>query len=510
MQMINRQPFTWHLLIAGLLWLGIFVDPGFGQEQHPGPSDKPSIGWAEANISPKEPVAICGQYHTRISGQIHDPIKATVLALETRNEAGVVDQAVLVSCDLVAIRGNITKRVREKVKPLAPDLAVEKILISATHTHTAPALTDAKEADHHPYDFLGMWAYRIPEKGVMSPTRYVDFLVEQIAGAVVEAWKSRSTGGISWALGHAVVGHNRRAVYLNGEARMYGNTDDPSFSHIEGVSDPSLDLLFFWDSEKNLKGLAITVYCPSQEVEGQQFISADFWDDTRRLVREKYGKDLFVLPFSGASGDQSPHLLWNKKAEGELRRRTGVSNTQEIALRIVRGIDRVFAQAKRDVRMELLMRHRVETVPLPVWMVPKDRYEQARRDYEAGKDKTDKLASAAYINWRVSRALMARYAYQKQEPFYRAELHMLRLGEVAIATNPFELFIDYGLRIKARSPAEQTIVIQLTADCAAYLPTERAVKGGGYSARIVDGVVGPEGGKVLVDSSVKILKEMWK
>jgi len=33
-----------------------------------------SFGWAEASISPKEPVAICGQYHTRISGKIHDPI----------------------------------------------------------------------------------------------------------------------------------------------------------------------------------------------------------------------------------------------------------------------------------------------------------------------------------------------------------------------------------------------------------------------------------------------------
>lgn len=490
--------------------MGFFVDAGFGQEQRPGSAGQLSFGWADANISPREPVAICGQYHTRISGEIHDPIMATALALETRNETGMVDQAVLVSCDLVAIRGNITKRVREKVKLLAPDLAMEKILISATHTHTAPALTDAEESDHHPYDFLGMWAYRIPGKGVMSPTRYVDFLVEQITGAVVQAWKSRSAGGVSWALGHALVGHNRRAVYLNGEARMYGSTDDPSFSHIEGVSDPSLDLLFFWGPDKALKGMAVTVYCPSQEVEGRQFISADFWDDTRRLLREKYGKDLSVLSLCGASGDQSPHLLWNKKAEQKLRQRAGASNTQEIALRIVRGIDRVFAHAKREIRMELPMRHRVETVPLPVWEVSDERVAQARNEFEAGKDRADKLESRHYINWRVSRALMARYAYQKKQPFYPAELHMLRLGDVAIATNPFELFVDYGLRIKARSPAEQTMVVQLTADCAAYLPTKRAVKGGGYSARIVDGIVGPEGGKVLVDSSVKILKEMWK
>ena len=75
--------------------------------------------------------------------------------------------------------------------------------------------------------------------------------------------------------------------------------------------------------------------------------------------------------------------------------------------------------------------------------------------------------------------------------------------DVAVTTNPFELYTDYGVRIKARSPAVQTLVVQLTSGCAAYLPTRRAVQGGGYSARIVDGVVGPEGGDVLVDETVK-------
>ena len=85
----------------------------------------------------------------------------------------------------------------------------------------------------------------------------------------------------------------------------------------------------------------------------------------------------------------------------------------------------------------------------------------------------------------------------------------MRLNDLALATNPFELFTDYGLRIKARSPANQTSIVQLTSDCGAYLPTERAVKGGGYSARIDDGVVGPEGGRVLVEKTSRLLLEMW-
>ena len=69
------------------------------------------------------------------------------------------------------------------------------------------------------------------------------------------------------------------------------------------------------------------------------------------------------------------------------------------------------------------------------------------------------------------------------------ELHAIRVGDVAIATNVFELFTSYGLQMKARSRALQTFVIQL-AGPGTYLPTPRAVQGGGYSANVESSVVG--------------------
>jgi len=469
------------------------------------------FGWASRSITPERPVAIGGQYHTRISGEVHDELSATALAIETRDDDGVIDQAVMVSCDLSGVRRKTQERVRELVGKRLPDLDVRKILISATHTHTAPALTDAEEADLHPYDFMGSWAYRIPagQTGVMRPAQYLEFLAERISRAVVEAWKARRPGGLSFALSHAVVAHNRRAVYANGTARMYGNTNDRAFSHIEGVSDHSVDVLFFWRDDRQLEGLAINVYCPAQEVESQRYLSADFWYDARKLLRERFGAELYVLPLTGAGGDQSPHLLWNKKAEAAMRKRRNLSSREGIARRIVRAVEAAFDVARNDVSTGLLLQHRVERVPLPVWQVSDERYARALSVYEAGKNKTDELASRDYIHWRVSRTMMARYAYQKKDAYYQCELHLLRLGDLAVATNPFELYTDYGLRIKARSPAVQTAVVQLTSGCAAYLPTERAVRGGGYSARIDDGVVGPEGGTVLVDETARILKEMW-
>ena len=469
------------------------------------------FGWAGTSITPEAPVAVGGQYHTRISGEVHDPLSATALAVETRDETGVIDQAVFVSCDLSVIRRKVQEDVRRRVERQAADLDARKIVISATHTHTAPALTDAEETDLHPYDFMGSWAYRIPpdREDVMRPAEYLEFLAERLASVVIQAWQARKPGGMSAALGHAVVAHNRRAVYVDGTARMYGKTADPGFSHIEGVSDHSIDVLFFWRDEEYLEGVAITVYCPAQEVEGEKYLSADFWYDTRKMLRRKYHDKLQVLPLTGASGDQSPHLMWNKPAELAQRNRKGLGSREEIARRIAGAVDSVMDESRRSIQTELAFEHRADAVPLPVWQVSAERYAEARAVFEAGKEKTDQLSSPDYINWRVSRTLMARYSHQQEHPFYEAELHLVRLGDVAVATNPFELYTDYGVRIKARSPAVQTLVVQLTSGCAAYLPTRRAVAGGGYSARIVDGVVGPEGGDVLVNQTVKTLGEMW-
>jgi hypothetical protein len=88
------------------------------------------------------------------------------------------------------------------------------------------------------------------------------------------------------------------------------------------------------------------------------------------------------------------------------------------------------------------------------------------------------------------------------------EVHVLRLGDVVVCTSQFELFTDYGIRIQARSKALQTFVVQLVGS-GTYLPTEKAVCGGGYSAVIQSNEVGPEGGQILVDHTVTLINEVF-
>jgi hypothetical protein len=70
------------------------------------------------------------------------------------------------------------------------------------------------------------------------------------------------------------------------------------------------------------------------------------------------------------------------------------------------------------------------------------------------------------------------------------------------------MFTDYGIRIQARSKAVQTFVIQLTGP-GTYLPSAKAVAGGGYSAVCQSNVVGAEGGQILVERTVEIINSFW-
>ena len=90
------------------------------------------------------------------------------------------------------------------------------------------------------------------------------------------------------------------------------------------------------------------------------------------------------------------------------------------------------------------------------------------------------------------------------------EVHIIRLGDVAFATNPFELFLDYGNQIKARANCEQTFLVQLANGTEGYLPTAKAEANGHYSAFIGSGQVGHAGGEQLVRETLQNIREMFE
>ena len=460
------------------------------------------IGAATTNITPDRPVALAGQMHLRVTKTVESLCTATAVALETRQGGKSVDQAIMVSCDLAAIRGSlerttsamdefveckIQEQFRQQVKAKLVGFDVGKLFLNATHTHTAPVTFDG--------------FYDIP-KDVMQPKEYLEFFMDRLSEMVVKAWEGRRPGGVSWGLGHAVVAQNRRTVYGDGTAKMYGKTDVPEFRGLEGYEDHAVEVLFFWDQQKKLIATAVNLACTAQEVGGGRAVNADFWHEVRQDLRNRYGENLCVLGWIGAAGDQTSKLMFRTAAEERMRKLRGLTRLQEIARRIVRAVDDVYAVAKDDIHTDVPMVHKVQTIPLPIRMVTEKELAEAKALQQKNKSKD---ASG----WQIwNERLIERHEWQKSHPVYPMELHVIRLGDVAICTNPFELFTDYGVQIQARSRALQTFVIQLVGP-GTYLPTERAVKGGGYSAVVQSNLVGPEGGQVLVDQTVKAIEELF-
>jgi hypothetical protein len=447
------------------------------------------LGAATTNITPEGPVALAGQMHTRIARETRSPITATALALESRENNKVIDQAILVSCDLVAIPQGILDQLRKDLKYRLTGFDVNKLLLSATHTHTGPVLEE------------GM--YDIPETDIIKPSDYVEFLTKRLGDLVIKAWMARKPGAVGWGLGHAVVAQNRRAVYADGHAEMYGRMDVPNFRNMEGYEDHDVNVLFFWDQDRKLIAIAINLACPAQEVENDSTIDADFWHEVRVKLKEQYSQELHVIAWLGAAGDQSPHLMYRKQAEDRMRQSRGLTRKQEIARRICLAVDEAYEVARKDIHPDITLVHKVEQIKLPVRKVTNEELTHAKaRVEELSKDPHSKRMMVWY------KSVIDRHESQKKNPYYNMELHVIRLGDVAICTNPFELFTDYGIRIKARSRALQTFVIQLTG-AGTYVPTEKAVRGGGYSAIVQSNRVGPEGGQVLVDKTVEYINSLW-
>ncbi|MFO0954200.1 MAG: hypothetical protein U0835_24195, partial [Isosphaeraceae bacterium] len=334
---------------------------------------------------------------------------------------------------------------------------------------------------------------------------YSEFLAERVADAVVKAWEARKPGRVGWGLGHAVVAQNRRSVYADGRAQMYGPTDRPDFRGIEGSEDQGVEVLFFWDADGKLIATAVNVACPSQEVEGLSSVNADFWHEVRESLRAKHGQNLLVLAWTGAAGDQSPHLMYRKRAEERMRELRGLTRLQELSRRVVAAWEEAYEGGRKEPHADAVLAHRVDTIDLPLRKITEAEAAEARAKVATlSKDPKNRRL----VLWHGD--VVERFERQKagkSEP-YRMEVHAIRLGDVAITTNVFELYTEFGIQIKARSRALQTFVIQL-AGPGSYVPTARAMKGGGYSAIAESNVVGPEGGQVLADRTVELVNSLW-
>lgn len=496
--------------------------------------DKLLIGFAEESLVSDKRIRLYGQFYERISEYVESEITATAMAVSSGGE-----EMILVSADLTGAPTFLMDIIRKKFAAMTDEISPEKLIVTATHTHTSHTIKMANSelllttksilsefmAEDKEYKELVT-----ADENVLDPVEATELVSDKIALAAYRAWKARRPSYIVNDFGRAVVGMCRRVTYSDGSAEMWGDTNRADFEALEGGNDSGIELLYVFDCDKKLSGIVANIACPSQILEHRSFVSADYWGRAKANIRDRLGENIFLVGLGGAGGDQCPrdlvrwvhpkselndpnisrpHLI-ERKADPSM---FDIEGCNRAGKRISNEIISVYEELNMDrLTDEAPFVHKVRKLDLPLRKATHAEYEHAVREIEYYVKKNEDKPTFDYSDnakMYVNAGTIKRYREQQFNEVYPIEYHSVRLGNIAIVTNPFELFLDFGNRIKARSYAEQTFVVQLACGAGGYLPTAKAEMAGHYSAYITSGNVGHEGGDLLVREQLKDIQEMF-
>lgn len=255
-------------------------------------------------------------------------------------------------------------------------------------------------------------------------------------------------------------------------------------------------------------------------------MSADFWGEVRKNVRAKFGEDVKIVSLTSAAGDLCPRDLirWvepeepiddpNIYHEHVVERRADpsmcdLSGCRKVGKRIFHEIEDNLEERAEEEDDIQVFKHEVMVLPLPIRRVTKAERDASLEKIQKFADTHESYDYSGLAAMHGDCGVVVRYEAQKKFDIIPTEVHVVRFGSAAFVSFPFELFVNYGNIIRARSEAKQTFLIQLANGAYGYLPTEKGEKGGHYSGYVASGFVGHEGGDMMVRAILEAIRKMY-
>jgi len=397
------------------------------------------------------------------------PGKRIVDRLTARGIIFVTDQAPIVICALDWVRLSNTGY-DAWVEALAKGVgtSTDRVSVHCVHQHDAPGIDFSVE------ELLATHGL----SGKMFDVAFAKDAIARTAKAAGKAMKNprRVTHlGCGMAIVEKVAS-SRRVMGPDGKVkygRMSSCRDEKVRAEPEGMIDPYLRTLSFWDGDRPL--VSISFYaCHPCSYYGRGEISTDFVGMARR-AREAALPGVFHIYFDGAGGN----IACGKYNDGSTKTRA------ILAARLEAGMKAAWQATEKAPITAADVSWRSRPVRLPM-----------RRSLDEAKSLRDlanetlpvqkRLYAARFVTW-IRRVNSGR----------PIPLHCLRIGPAHAMLMPGELFVEYQLAAQKMRPDDFVCTAAYAAGGPGYICTKVAYGQGGYEDSWVS-MVAPEAEDVLL------------
>jgi hypothetical protein len=401
------------------------------------------------------PVSVNGGMTDRTARMANDPLHARCLVLD--NGKTTVALAVVDSCML-------PRELVEDAKARASaktGIAASHMLVSATHTHSAPTAAGVFQSD--------------PDK------QYVEHLTARIAEGLAKAHANLAPATAGWGVVQEPSQLFNRRWRMKPEAigpDPFGGTTDrvkmnpgalnPGLNEPAGPVDPDVSVLAVRSATG--RPLALLANYSLHYVGDLPPLSADYFGVFAASIGPLIGADDEEPKFVGILSNGTSGDVNNVNVREAPQKMPPGEKSRAVAAVVAAAAKKGYDQAKfRDALTLAVAEKEIEL--------------RVRKPSEA-----DLIRARAILAKAGDRALQRLDEVYARESVKLAEypdtvkvkLQAMRIGDLAIVAIPCEVFSEIGLDIKKRSPLKPTFTIELANGYNGYLPTPAQHELGGY------------------------------
>ncbi|MDP6780092.1 MAG: neutral/alkaline non-lysosomal ceramidase N-terminal domain-containing protein [Candidatus Latescibacteria bacterium] len=408
------------------------------------------VGVAQVDFTPEAGLPLLGNLRDDYASQgVHDPLMAKAIVIADASGS----KAALMAMDICALTRDQVAMMRRAIAARC-DIPAGHILISATHTHSGPSTCRI---------------YTMPK----SDDADIEAFLTTASEAAVMANADLADGDLQIGYAHEDrISFYRRIRCTDGQCRMNWETIGPDLdAGPYGEIDPQVAAL----AVQRADGLAAVMVNfglhPAILDYENQLYSADYPGVLAQEMERSLGPGLVTAFFNGCCGNVN-HI--DHRASEVARR--GHDMVHHVGGLLAESVTRPAGDATSAPGDGVRVSRR--GVPLKRMPISRETYDWSleavkRLETDPPDGPEDGLppeyAAPTWIEM-----------YERQDEDDVAEVMAIRVGSLGVVGLPGEVFTEFGRRIKAESPAEHTMVIELANDAIGYLPTLEAFDQGGY------------------------------